>query len=340
MNKRLVCVREGVVDWQPIEPRSLSAGQVRVKNRFGAEKHGTMMAFYKGYANRRGSWDAEARIHRPDGVLWNYPIPLGNMQMGTIVEVGERAGGHAVGDTVFFGGAFQEESVVALDELRVLPGVDWKSGMLLDPAEYAIGAIRDGNLRLGDNVAVFGLGAIGLVAVQACVAAGANRVIAIDPMANRRQAAESCGAGSVLDPVGVDVGQILRDRTGGLGPDVIIDFSGNRSALQAALRGISYGGTIVCGAFPAPHESGLDFGGEAHMNRPKIVFSRACSDPNPDHPRWDWQRIREESARLIVSGKLQGEPIVAEPIRFEALLDNYPRIPSGDSDTIKLSVVY
>ena len=128
--------------------------------------------------------------------------------------------------------------------------------------------------------------------------------------------------------------------TGGRGPDVVIDFSGNRHALQSALRGIAYGGTIVCGAFPPPYDSGLDFGGEAHMNRPRIVFSRACSDPNPDYPRWDWERIRGESLRLIVERRLTGEPIIGDPIPFENLRHEYARIASGEAEMIKLAVKY
>jgi threonine dehydrogenase-like Zn-dependent dehydrogenase len=338
--KRLMCVREGAVEWQEVSLPALTAETVRVKNRFGTEKHGTMAAFFKGYANRRGSWDAAARIHRTEGVLWAYPIPVGNMQVGEIVEVGPGVSSVALGDTVFYSGCFQPSAVVSCSSLRMLPGVDWKSGMLLDPAEFAIGAIRDGGLRLGDHVAVFGLGAIGLVAVQACLAAGAGNVIAIDPLENRRRVALLCGATAVLDPIGADVGQALRDLTDGRGPDVIIDFSGSRPALQSALRGVAYGGTIVCGAFPAPFDAGLDFGGEAHMNRPRIVFSRACSDPNPDHPRWDWERLRGESLRLIVSGALKGEAIVDDPIPFESLEGEYARIAAGAGESIKLSVEY
>ena len=338
--RRLVCIREGAVEWQEVPLPPVTEGTVRVQNRFGVEKHGTMAAFFKGYANRRGNWDSEMRIHRPDGMLWPYPIPLGNMQVGEIVEIGPGASSFGLGETVFYGGCFQPSAVVSASSLRVLPGVDWKSGMLLDPAEFAIGAIRDGGLRLGDHVAVFGLGAIGLVAVQACLAAGAGNVIAIDPMENRRRAAALGGASAVLDPVSADAGLALRELTGGRGPDVIIDFSGSRPALQAALRGIAYGGTIVCGAFPAPFDAGLDLGGEAHMNRPRIVFSRACSDPNPDHPRWDWERIRRESLRLIAAGKLKGEAIVDDPIPFDSLAEEYPRIASGEGGAIKLSVEY
>lgn len=335
--KRLVCVREGEVAWQEVELPPVSAGKVRVQNRYGAEKHGTMAAFYKGYANRRGSWDASARIHRREGVLWAYPIPLGNMQTGEIVELGPGVDSVAIGQTVFYSGCFQPSAVVPASDLRILKGVDWKSGMLLDPAEFAIGAIRDGGLRLGDHVAVSGLGAIGLVAVQACFSAGAASV---DPLENRRRAALAGGATSVLDPLACDVGAALRDLTEGRGPDVIIDFSGSRPALQSALRGVAYGGTIVCGAFPAPFDAGLDFGGEAHMNRPRLVFSRACSDPNPDHPRWDWERIRRESLRLIVSGRLVGEAIVDDPIPYDSLAEAYGRIASGEGGSIKLSVEY
>jgi threonine dehydrogenase-like Zn-dependent dehydrogenase len=212
--------------------------------------------------------------------------------------------------------------------------------MLLDPAEFALGAVRDGNVRLGDRVAVFGLGAIGLVVVQTLKAAGAAVIVAIDPVESRREVAVRCGANYTLDPVGSDVGFELRRLCGGIGPDVIIDFSGSAAALQSALRGISYGGTIVCGAFPPPHTTGLDFGGEAHMNRPRIVFSRACSDPNPDHPRWDAKRIQETTALMINRGDLDGTDVVDEPIPFEEVRDAYAATASNPRRSIKLSVAY
>ena len=55
--------------------------------------------------------------------------------------------------------------------------------------------------------------------------------------------------------------------------DVAIDYSGAPQALQAALRGVAYGGTVVAGAFPPPHQAGLDLGAEAPLNLPSIVFT-------------------------------------------------------------------
>ncbi len=273
--------------------------------------------------------------------MWNYPIPLGNMQFGEVVEAGREVSKVSVGQSVFTSGPFQPFLIVEEAKARDLPGsIPWQTGMLLDPAEFALGAVRDGSVRHGDRVAVFGLGAIGLVTVQTLRASGAALIVALDPIDARRQVASRGGADLTLDPSEGDVGLKLRKACGGIGPDVIIDFSGSVPALQAALRGIAYGGTIVCGAFPPPHTSGLDFGGEAHMNRPRIVFSRACSDPNPDHPRWSWARIQDTTELMIARGDLDGTEIVDPPFPFAELKERYPEIATNSHRSIKMSVSY
>src|SRR5512141_735078 len=113
MAKRLVCAERGRVAWLEVEEKPLQPGQVRVRAQYGVEKHGTMVAFYKGYANDRGKWDSEARIHRTgEGELWGYPIPLGNMQLGEVVEVGAEVERLKVGDVVFHSGDFRPSAEV------------------------------------------------------------------------------------------------------------------------------------------------------------------------------------------------------------------------------------
>ncbi|MDX2065387.1 MAG: zinc-binding alcohol dehydrogenase [Fimbriimonadaceae bacterium] len=340
MTKRLVCPARGEVAWAEVTLRELGAADVRVRCTHGCEKHGTMMAFFKGYANDRGRWDANLRMHLPhEGMLWNYPIPLGNMQVGVVTQAGESSG-RAVGERVFFHGFFQPETVLpGVDTWSLPDGVAWQDAMLMDPAEFALGAIRDGHVRIGDRVAVFGLGAIGLCVVQLLRTAGASQIIASDPVAERRELALTLGATHVTTG-NDDVGGQIRELTAGHGVDVAIDFSGAMPALQAAIRGVAYGGTIVCGAFPAPFGPGLDLGGEAHMNRPRIVFSRACSDPNPDHPRWDHPRIQHEVVALIRGGHLRGSAMLTPVVPFDALRDVYPQIAMSPAGMIKLGVEY
>jgi threonine dehydrogenase-like Zn-dependent dehydrogenase len=328
MAQRLVCLSPGVIGWQEVAEREPEPGEVRVRPKFGVEKHGTMAAFVKGYANERGSWDAVDRVHRSSGVLWNYPVPLGNMQFG-VTESGR----------VAWWGPFQDLAIVAATNLIEIEEVHWVDAAMQDPGEFALGALRDGGMRLGDTVAVFGLGAIGLACVQLARAAGAACVFALDPIEARRTVAERYGAVSI-DPTIGDAGMALREATAMLGVDVVIEYFGAWRALQAAFRGVAYGGTIAYGAFPAPFPAGLDLGGEAHMNRPRLISTRACSDPNPDHPRWSEGRIRATVWDFIRRGSLKGVGIVDLPVPFGDLAEIYPEIAAHPERHLKLSVEY
>ena len=77
----------------------------------------------------------------------------------------------------------------------------------------------------GDTVAVWGCGGVGLMAQQSALLLGAGRVIAIDPLPERRQLA-SRFASDTLDPEEVDVVEALVDLTGGRGPDACIEAVG------------------------------------------------------------------------------------------------------------------
>jgi hypothetical protein len=110
-----------------------------------------------------------------------------------------------------------------------------------------------------------------------------------------------------------------------------------KTALQHALRGVCYLGTVVAGAWPGSYPAGLDLGAEAHFNRPTIVFSRACSEPNPD-PNWDESRLLEVAWRLLRDGTLRCEPIVQPVVAFPDLLEEYPKIATAPGGNVKLGV--
>jgi len=342
--KRLVCPRHNEIELvEYTVPETLAGTQVLVRNTFGAEKHGTMEAFVRKHGNKRGAWDAGRLMHTPgEGVCCGYPIGLGNMQVGFVEQVAQGVSRYKAGDRIVFFRGFEPWSVIDETEGWLIQAdTCWKAATCLDPATYAFTALRDSNIRIGDSVAIFSLGAIGLTAVALAKMAGCHPIIAIDPVESRRQAAEILGADIVLDPAGLDTGMKLRELTGWRGVDKIIEYSGAVPALNAALRGIAFGGTIACGAFPAPYAEGLDFGGEAHMNRPNIVFTRAESDPNRDHPNWDNARIRATILRLIIEGKIDGGTIVSPVVKFsDNLAADYVRIMADKDHSVKMGVEY
>jgi len=339
--KTLIVVDRNVIAWREQPRPELLPNQVRIQNRFGTEKHGTMKAIVKGFGEDRGKWDDELGLYFGSGVAWTYPLPLGNMNFGEIIEVGSEVTSLQVGQTVAASSPFQTESTVNVTDCFVAPsGLSWKSAFLQDPGEFALGALRDGNVRIGDHVAVFSLGAIGLTAIQLAKAAGAERVIGIDPLESRRQAGLAVGADVVLGEDSHDIGWQIRQASRREGIDVVIDFSGSVAAMQSAFRALAPLGTLVLGAYPDATTAMVDFGRESHANQLNIVFTRACSHPLRDHPRWDWHRIRRATWQTIVDGKLQGEAILDAPVEFQDLCEAYQRVLNNPNESIKLSVRY
>ena len=338
MVRELIAPAPNQIAWREVAPRPLQPNEIRVRSLYGAAKHGTEMSLFKGTASPRGGYDKSLRLHRPELPGVNYPVRLGNIIVGEVVEAGSAVTQHRVGDMVFGYGSFAQEQLWPETVRRLPPNVPWQAAVCLDPTDFAIGALRDGNVRIGDAVAVFGMGAIGLLVVQLAKLAGAHPVIAVDPLAPRRALAKACGADQVIDPTAVDAGLSIKEATQSRGADVCIEYSGSHHALQAALRGVAYLGKVVAGAWPGAYPAGLDLGAEAHMNRPSIVFSRACSEPNPDYPNWDEERIFEVAWRYLSSGALQTVPLVQPIVDFDDLLTAYPQIATKPHEIIKLGV--
>ena len=101
------------------------------------------------------------------------------------------------------------------------------------------------------TVAVLGCGPIGLMAVAICRFAGASRVFATDVMAHRREMAAKMGSDCVLDPSTQDVVEEIRRETGGTGVDVVLEMSGNETAIRQAFEMTTNGGRISLLGLPS-----------------------------------------------------------------------------------------
>ena len=334
--------------WEYAE-KPLGPGEIRVRTEFGAPKHGTELHGYRADSPFADShWDPEWKAFLPGQAGSGlFPQRLGNIAVGTVIEVAPGVEGVAVGDRVAGYGSLRETqrwvwgTPGAYPGVRKMPeGMSWQSAVCLDPATVALGGIRDGQVRVGDRVAVFGLGAIGLMAVQLARVAGASFVVAVDPIELRRQVAAETGADLTLDPSATDSGLEIKQATGKLGVDVAIETSGNPRAFHHAIRGLAFGGTLAVVAWYNEIRGGLDLGREAHLNRPTLVFTRAESEPHRDYPRWNNRRQADAVWELLASGKLDGKPLVRPTVRFGDVVDAYREIDEHPERSVKLGVTF
>ncbi len=112
-------------------------------------------------------------------------------------------------------------------------------------------AVRTASISVGERVAVFGCGAVGLSAIQGARLAGAAQVIAVDPDPVRRDLATKFGATATRDPEApANVTAELLDRTAG-GVDVAIEATGHPDVMARLLDAVHPGGRAVVVGLPA-----------------------------------------------------------------------------------------
>jgi threonine dehydrogenase-like Zn-dependent dehydrogenase len=351
MPKKLVAVaprKAALVDY---EEATVGRNQVRVRVEYAAPKHGSEVSIFRGEDpfvadlfddDWRLFLEREPEVHEVEN---GDGLALGNQWVGVIVETGGDVQRFRVGNRVCGYGGIQETQIVdGVDNpflLDVPDTMPWKSALCFDPAQFALGGIRDGHVRLGDSVAVFGLGAIGAIAAQMAKAAGATYVAVVDPIEKRRHAAIETGADAAFDPLSQDVGLELKKATGRAGVDAAIETSGNEQALQQALRGLAYGGAIAFVGWARAFSGTLDLGREAHFNNARIVFSRASSEPNRDHPRWDRRRIAMSCWGMLASGAIDCERIVDPVVSFDEAPRAYEEyVDRNPEQSVKLGVTF
>ncbi len=349
--KKLVALEPRKAGFVEYTDPEIKSNEIKAKVIFAAPKHGTEVVDFRGISpfideNYNAEWQMflpREKDEKP-GIEFGK-FELGNMWVGKVVEKGDDVTEFEIGDIVCTYGSTKETQIVnAVDnyKLRKVPqNVSYKNAVCYDPAQFALGGVRDAGVRAGDYVVIVGLGAIGQIAVQLAKKAGASIVFAIDVIESRREVALKYGADYALDPTKCDVGFEIKKLTNKMGADSIIETSGSMQALQSALKGLAYGGTIAYVAFGKPFPEGLNFGREAHFNYGKIIFSRASSEPNPDYPRWNRKRIEETCWELLTNGYLNCEEIVYPVVDFENCPSAYEKyIDTNPELSVKMGISF
>jgi len=139
-------------------------------------------------------------------------------------------------------GAFAEfVKIPAANIIQLDPNIPEHYAAILDPLGNAVHTVLAGAIA-GQTVLVTGCGPIGLMSIAVAKACGSSTVFATETNEHRRATARNMGADVVINPSVEDaVGKILSD-TGGTGVDVLLEMSGNPSAIQQGFKALRAGG--------------------------------------------------------------------------------------------------
>ncbi len=246
---------------------------------------GSERYFYRGITvrpqdeARGGSETVLSGKHKGGRTAHSYPMgPLGHEGGGTIVEMGngvtEYLGGGAVnvGDRVgsLAYPTYSDCWVTDINRVQPIPeGVSFEIGCLYEPLGCAAWAAIHMGVKLGDTVAVTGVGFAGNILLQGALKAGASTVIAVDIIQSKLDVAAQLGAHHAVNANDVDPVSAVLDLTNGQGVDVAVEAVGGAGAgIVQALDMVRHNGILALyGDSYAPvdqfcfhrfHEDGLE----------------------------------------------------------------------------------
>ena len=199
--------------------------------------------------------------------------------------------------------------------------------------------MHDGRIRLGETVAVFGLGTLGQIVTQAARASGA-RVIAVDVLDARLEMAKALGADIVLNPKRVKVAEEIKRVTDVHGADVVFEVAGSTIALNEAIRAAAYSARVVAMGFYQGEAQGLFLGEELHHNRINVVGSQISGvDPELKY-RWDKLRLSQTAVRLQVEGVLNLKPLITHRAPFDRAIELFELIDRAPEQVVQAVIEF
>ena len=131
---------------------------------------------------------------------------------------------------------------------RLPDSISFDEGAVIDPASIALHVARRGNIKPGDTVVVIGAGAVGLLAADGALICGAARVVVVG-RGHRLEKAAKLGFETVDTNAGDPVSAV-RDLTGGLGADVVLECAGVPDTLTWAMAMLRKGGRCAMVGIP------------------------------------------------------------------------------------------
>lgn len=281
------------------------------------------------------------------------PQPIGHEMSGVVEAVGREVSGFAPGDHVtvrplvyeddasawqrpgahirpgvrFMGidtpGAFQYSWTVPARTLHKLPqGLPLDAGALAEPLAVACHDVRRGRVAAGEHAVVIGGGPIGMLIALVARAVGAQ-VLVSEINRHRLALLEQMGLDTV-DPTEADIEQVVKQRTGGVGADVVFEVTGTQAGAQTMtkLPGVR-GRIVVVGIFGEPPAVDLFqfFWSELELLGARVYAAE------------DFER----AITLAANGTLPLEKLISKKVDLEDLEAAFEEISAG-ADLMKVLV--
>jgi threonine 3-dehydrogenase len=220
-------------------------------------------------------------------------------------------------------GAFAEYVVIPESNIWKLdPAIPMEYASILDPLGNAVHTVLAGEIA-AKTVAVTGCGPIGLFSIAVARAVGATSVFAIEVNEHRAKIARAMNADYVLNPAKENVNAIVKEKTGGLGVDVVLEMAGHPDSIRTAFDIVRRGGRIsLLGLTSKPIP--------VNFSEDIIFKGITVQGINGRRMYQTWYQM----TALLKNGKLDLHPVITDRIPMKDFSKAMERLKTGEASKI------
>ncbi|WP_047982690.1 galactitol-1-phosphate 5-dehydrogenase [Ornithinibacillus contaminans] len=229
-------------------------------------------------------------------------------------------------------GAYAEYTV--LPETHVIPlpdNVDYDTAALVEPSAVVAHGFYRTSIQPGAEVAIMGVGSIGLLAVQWAKIFGAKRVYAIDIDDKKLAIAKELGADVVINSLKRPAHEQLLDYTNGKGVDLAVESAGSPITSAQVFALPRKGGEIVFMGIPYADITIERFYFEKIVRNELKVYGswNAISSPFPGK---EWS----STVHYMSTGQIKSEPMISHRLSLSEGPDVFQKITNREMDSVKV----
>ena len=299
-------VAERRVECREVALAAPDTGEVLIKSRCSAISSGTEAMIFSGAFPQDTPLDASIESLKGG---FAYPFSYGYALVGEVSATGPGVDQALIGKTLFAFHPHQDWAVVPLDAcLRIPDGVPPEAALFLPQLETALGLVMDGAPLIGERVLVFGQGVVGMLTAALLAEFPLARLVAVEPLAWRRELARQWGIAETVDSADAGEWQALLASLDGA--DLVFELSGDMAALNQGIEAAGFDGRIVVGSWYGAKSQPLDLGGRFHRNRLRLVSSQVSTLKPALTGRWDKARRIDLAWRMVE--KLQPQRLISQ----------------------------
>lgn len=326
------------VEFREAKLKRPEAGQVVVQTVVSAISPGTEMLLYRGQMPMGVAVDETIEALAGE---FQYPLKYGYAAVGRVIALGKDVATDWDGRLVFAFNPHESHFTARPEHLLPVPaGMSPETAVFLPNMETAVSFLMDGQPMIGEQVAVFGQGIVGLLTTALLAPMPLASLVTLDSYALRREWSARLGATATLDSTAglEEICKALQGERPYAGADLSFELSGNPGALDVAIGVTGYNGRILVGSWYGQKRANLNLGGQFHRSHMQIISSQVSHIA----PRWNgrWAKARRLQMAWQMLAKIRPEQLITHHFPIGQADQAYQLLDQSPEQAVQAILIY